>query len=440
MAAFDALAHEAGVLQVGSLDEMVELSECFVHGRRPAGPRIAAVTGSGGKRAIFLDAAEALGLDVPPLPDPLFETMSGLLGPGCAVGNPLDAGFAAMSDPEAMPKLVDLLYEDPSFDLFLSDGDLPQHEGDRGASLAASSDRVARTGKPIIYYSPASYPMSDYARQVRRAGPNVAVLQGVPAALRALKSFLDYWAFPAPGPDPVSTSSAEAVAALERALSDSTTSSLSEAASLDLLGAYGLSTARCRMAKDEAAAANIAAELGFPVVAKVVSDAIQHKSDIGGVILDVRSVDDVRAAYRTVIESASKVVDRSAIGGVLIAEQVSGQLELLIGGLYDPEIGPLVMFGTGGVDVELAGDTAMALAPLDETRARTLIGRTRIASRLPGYRGRPPVDDAALVQAIIAVGNVMADAKGRIASIDVNPFLVSELRGVAVDALVMLAR
>jgi acetyltransferase len=133
-----------------------------------------------------------------------------------------------------------------------------------------------------------------------------------------------------------------------------------------------------------------------------------------------------------------KLKNKPKVDGILIAQQVKAQLELVIGASLDAEMGPVVLFGTGGIDIELMKDVALAGAPLDAAEAKALIGRTKAGVKLRGYRGKPALHEASAVKALVGLSNLMADAANRIASIDVNPFLINERTGVAVDALVVL--
>jgi acetyltransferase len=174
------------------------------------------------------------------------------------------------------------------------------------------------------------------------------------------------------------------------------------------------------------------------VVAKVVSADILHKSDVGGVVLNLNNAADVRKAFNTITTRVKKLKDKPTLEGILIAQQVKADLELVVGASLDAEMGPVVLFGTGGVDIELMKDVALAGAPLDANDAKELIARTKAGVKMKGYRGKPTLHEASAVKALVGLSNLIADADGRIASIDVNPFLVNAKTGVAVDGLIVL--
>jgi acetate---CoA ligase (ADP-forming) len=239
-------------------------------------------------------------------------------------------------------------------------------------------------------------------------------------------------------PDILSSSKPSARAVLERTLKSAHGAALDEVASKNLLKAYGIPVSKEEIASSAADAVKIARKIGFPVVAKVVSAQILHKSDIGGVVLNLGSAAEVRQAFDDITARVKKLKNKPKLEGILIAQQVKADLELVVGAALDAEMGPVVLFGTGGVDIELMKDVALAGAPLDAAEAKQLIGRTKAGVKMKGYRGKPALHEVSAVKALVGLSNLMADAGNRIASIDVNPFLINTKTGVAVDALVIL--
>ncbi len=213
---------------------------------------------------------------------------------------------------------------------------------------------------------------------------------------------------------------------------------LDEVASKKLLRAYGIPVSKEEIAKTAADAVKIANKIGFPVVAKVVSAEILHKSDIGGVVLNINSPAEVKKAFNDITTRVGKLKSKPKLEGILIAQQVKADLELVVGASLDAEMGPVVLFGTGGIDIELMKDVALAGAPSDTAEAKQLINRTKAGVKIKGYRGKPALHEASAVKALVGLSNLMADAGNRIASIDVNPFLINAKTGVAVDALIVL--
>ena len=225
---------------------------------------------------------------------------------------------------------------------------------------------------------------------------------------------------------------------LEKALKDAKGAALDEVASKALLKAYGIPVSKEAIAQTAADAVKIAKKIGFPVVAKVVSADILHKSDIGGVVLNINSPAEVKKAFNDITARVKKLKNKPKLEGILIAQQVKADLELVVGASLDAEMGPVVLFGTGGVDIELLKDVALAGAPLDAAEAKQLIARTKAGVKIKGYRGKPALHEPSAVKALVGLSNLIADAGNRIASIDVNPFLINPRTGVAVDALIVL--
>ncbi len=436
---FDAISTREGVIRVRGLDELIETTECFVHADPPKGARLAAVTLSGGKRGLLLDAFSSAGLNFAPLSKAASDKLAKMLGPGSIVGNPLDAGFAAVVDPSVYMQSIKVMIDDPDTDIVIIDSELPKapHEL-REKNLRIVNEMAEAASKPVVYISTMSIGFTEFTKGLRKSLPHIAVMQGLDRAVGAIKALIDYASLRKEIPDVVSSSSASARATLEKTLNNAKGAALDEVASKKLLKAYGIPVSKEEIALDAAGAVRIAKKIGFPVVAKVVSADILHKSDIGGVVLNLTSAAEVRQAFGDITARVKKLKNKPKLEGILIAQQVKADLELVVGASLDAEMGPVVLFGTGGVDIELIKDVALAGAPLDEAEAKQLIGRTKAGVKLKGYRGKPPLHEASVVKAIVGLSNLMADAGTRIASIDVNPFLVNTKTGVAVDGLIVL--
>jgi acetate---CoA ligase (ADP-forming) len=436
---FDAISTREGVIRVHGLDELIETTECFVHAAVPKGDRLAAVTLSGGKRGLLLDAFYSAGLNFAPLKKDATDKLAKMLGPGSIVGNPLDAGFAAVVDPSVYMQSIKIMIDDPDTDIVIIDSELPKapHEL-RERNLRIVNEMAGKSSKPVIYISAMSIGFTDFMKTLRKSLPSVTVMQGMDRAVSAIKALIEYARLPKVVPDVVSSSTTAARAVLEKTLKSANGAALDEIASKKLLKAYGIPISKEEIATAANEAVKIAKKIGFPVVAKVVSAEILHKSDIGGVVLNLKNPADVKKAFNDITGRVKKLKGKPKLEGILIAQQVKADLELVVGASLDAEMGPVVLFGTGGVDIELMKDVALAGAPLNAAEAKTLIGRTKAGVKMKGYRGKPALHEASAVKALVGLSNLMADAGTRIASIDVNPFLINPKTGVAVDALIVL--
>src|SRR3982074_2067553 len=419
---FDAISTREGVIRVRGLDELIETTECFVHADPPKGARIAAVSLSGGKRGLLIDAFSAAGLNFDALSQDASDKLAKMLGPGSTVGNPLDAGFAAVVDPSVYIRSIKIMIDDPDTDIVLIDAELPKapHEL-RERNLRIVDGMAAAASKPVVYISTMSIGFTEFTKGLRKSLPHIAVMQGLDRGVGAIKSLIDYASLRKEVPEVVSSSSASARAMLEKMLKNATGAALDEVASKKLLKAYGIPVSREEIAETAADAVKIARKIGFPVVAKVVSADILHKSDIGGVVLNLNSPAEVKKAFNDITARVKKLKSRPRLEGILIAQQVKADLELVVGSSLDAEMGPVVLFGTGGVDIELLKDVALAGAPLDAAEAKQLIGLTQAGVKLRGYRGKPALHEASAVKALVGLSNLMADAGGRLASAHVTP-------------------
>jgi acetate---CoA ligase (ADP-forming) len=435
---FDAISSREGVIRARGMDELIETTECFVHAEPPKGARLAAVSLSGGKRGLLIDAFSAAGMNFAKLSQEASDKLAKMLGPGSIVGNPLDAGFAAVVDPSVYMQSIKIMIDDPGTDIVIIDAELPKapHEL-RERNLRIVNEMAGNANKPVVYISTMSIGFTDFMKGLRKSLPHIAVMQGLDRAVGAIKALIEYASLRKEVPDIMSSSSAAARATLEKTLKHAKGPALDEVASKKLLRAYGIPVSKEEIAQTAADAVKIAKKIGFPVVAKVVSAQILHKSDIGGVVLNINNSAEVRKAFNDITARVKKK-NKPKLEGILIAQQVKAELELVVGAALDAEMGPVVLFGTGGVDIELMKDVALAGAPLDATEAKELIGRTKAGVKLRGYRGKPALHEASVVKALVGLSNLMADAGNRIASIDVNPFLINTRTGIAVDGLIVL--
>jgi len=436
---FDAISAREGVVRAHGLDELIETTECFVHAVQPRGDRLAAVTLSGGKRGLLIDAFHSAGLNFAPLSQNASTKLAKMLGPGSIVGNPLDAGFAAVVDPSVYIQSVKIMIDDPDTDIVIIDAEMPKapHEL-RERNLRFVNEMAGRASKPVIYISAMSIGFTEFTKILRKSLPNITVLQGMDRAVGAIRALIDYAGLRKEVPDIASSSTPSARAVLERTLRSATGAALDEVASKKLLKAYGIPISKEEIAQSATEAVKIAKKIGFPVVAKVVSADILHKSDIGGVVLNINNPAEVKKAFDAITARVKRLKTRPKLEGILIAQQVKADLELVVGASLDAEMGPVVLFGTGGIDIELMKDVALAGAPLDAVEAKALIARTKAGVKIAGYRGKPALHEASAVKALVGLSNLIADAGDRIASIDVNPFLINTRTGVAVDALIVL--
>jgi acyl-CoA synthetase (NDP forming) len=446
---FDALAAELGVIRADTLDDAVEVTELIAHTGAPAGRRLGAITLSGAFRGLILDAAERNQLALPALDPQTTHRLNAVLGVGSLVGNPIDGGFGVLTSAENYMASIAAMQADPGLDLLLLQEALPREAGSaRAENYIAMVEAYSAGGakRPIAFVTPVSHGQTDYSRALRARAPHVSFLQEANKALRAIA------AVARARECEQLAGTAEAIArrptpeqaqAIERAIARMTGNAganstvLDEVESKDLLRAYGIMAPAEALATSPAEALSVADRIGYPVVLKAVAAALTHKSDVGAVALNLANRAEVAAEY----EAMAGRLQQHALAGMLVCRQIRGGLELVLGLHRDPEMGLVVMAGSGGVLLELVRDVAFCVPPVSPDKARHLIGRTRAGKLLDGYRGSGPLDREAVVAALVGLGNLAADLDV-IESIDINPFvaLPRGQGGLALDALVVLRR
>jgi acetyltransferase len=439
--AFDAVAADLGIVRADSLDDAVEMSELLVHTGAPGGRRLGAITLSGAFRGLLYDAAERNGLQFPKLADATLEKLNAILGVGSLVSNPIDGGFGVLSSDDNYKASIAALQADPNIDMILIQENLPREPGsDRAERYIHTVEAIVAGGapKPIAIITPVSHSQSDYSRALRAQVPHVSFLLEVNKSLRAIATVArrdELERLASPSNKITSTPAEAAAAARVRALAKSG-AALDEVESKQLIRAYGIPTPAEIAVKSRDDAVKAARQIGYPVVLKGVAAKLLHKSDAGAVALHLGDDDAVRAAYGRISENVRRAGIES-LDAMLVCQQISGGLELVLGLNRDPEMGLVVMAGSGGVLLELIKDVAFAAPPLTPDKARAMIERTHAARLLRGYRSSPVLDTGAVIDALIALGRVAEELADVVQSIDINPFVVLPRGGFALDALVV---
>jgi len=443
---FDALCGELGVIRADTLDDAVEVTELIAHTGAPAGRRLGAITLSGAFRGLILDAAERNQLALPALAPQTTQRLSTVLGVGSLVSNPIDGGFGVLTSAENYLASIEAMQADPNLDLVLLQEALPREAGSaRGENYIAMVEAYAAASgqKPIAFVTPVSHGQTDYSRALRARAPHVSFLQEANKALRAIAAVArarerEQLAGMAEAterrPTPEQLQAIERIAACASAHS----TALDEVESKSLLRPYGIMTPTESLVRSLAEALSAADRIGYPVVLKAVAAALTHKSEVGAVALNLSNRAEVAAQY----EAMAGRLQQHAIGGMLVCRQIRGGLELVLGLHRDPEMGLVVMAGSGGVLLELIADVAFCVPPVSPAKARDMMARTRAGKLMAGYRGGGPLDCAAVVAALVGLGNLAMDLKDMVESIDINPFvaLPQGQGGLALDALVVLRR
>ena len=435
-AAVDALLTQAGVLRAGTIEELFDMAMAFEARARPRGRRVAVVSNAGGPGILAADALEGHDLElVAPSPETVAQ-IAPLLPAGVAVRNPLD--LIASASPAGYRLAVTCLLRDPAIDavvpIFIPPLGVDQ---DEVASAIVDSAREV-PDKPVLAVMMGRQGLPEWRAQLHRAGiPTYIFPESAARALAALSRHREAAAEPRESATPLPVDHARAAAIIANARREGRLR-LTTAQSLELLEAYGVPVTAARFAATRELAIAAAREIGFPVVMKVESRDIAHKTDVGGVVLNLHDEKQVAAAYDAIVASVAARQPSARVEGVLVARQAGGFRETIVGMTRDPSFGPLVMFGLGGIYAELLHDVVFRLAPLTPRDARAMTEGIRGKALLEGVRGQPAVNLVALHEVVQRVSQLALEHPA-IQELDVNPLLVSDAGVVAADARVVLA-
>ncbi len=441
-AVHDAVFRRLGVVRLDTLDELVEAAELFVTCPLPEGDGVGLLSLSGGQIGLVADLAEDLELKFPTFSEEAQQALAQILPPFSPIANPLDAWGSGDLE-RTYPRCVEVVSWEENIHLLAVSRDTPpavaSREAEQSLAVAGAAVRAAReTGKPVLLFSNLSAGFHPEAKKLLAEG-GVPYLQGTGETLRAIEAFVRYAAFRRcmGKPRAVGCLSPLDLPDWRRKL-QLVRGALSEVEGRRLLAAYGIPGPREAVAATAEEAVTAADSIGYPVVLKVLSPDIQHKTEIGGVRAGLQNERAVATAFREVMEVARRHHPRARLEGALIQEMISpGAVEVILGVLRDPDFGPVVVFGSGGVLVELLEDSSLRLPPLSREDALEMIRETRGARLLQGFRGRPPADVAALAGALVRLSQLALDLGDLIAALDINPLMVLPAgQGVrAVDVL-----
>jgi acetyltransferase len=437
----DAALRRGGVLRVQNLADLFYMAETLSKQPRPRGPRLTIVTNAGGPGVLATDALIASGGELSVLSEESLHELNTFLSPQWSHGNPVD--ILADADAERYVRAFEVASKDPA-----SDGVLaiiaPQGNADPTKVAAWLQPYAHSTAKPVL----ASWMGGDGVA----AGTAVLNAAGIPTFSypdTAARAFTYMWRYtynlrglyetPAfvEGPD-ASTNAREKVNDFVQRARSSGRTLLNEFDSKQLLAEYGIPVVETCAAENEDLALAHAKAIGYPVVLKLLSNSVAHKSDVDGVRLGLQTAEQVRDAYRSIQASVAEKVGDDHFAGVTVQPMVQREgYELILGSTIDAQFGPVILFGSGGVMVEVYGDRALALPPLNTTLAQRLMEQTRILTALKGVRGRKPVDISSLERLLVRFSQFVVEQPW-IKEIDVNPLLATPERLLALDARIVL--
>jgi acetyltransferase len=416
------------------------MSEVLGKQPRPKGPRLCVVTNAGGPGVLATDALVSEGGELAQLSDESMKALNEFLPSAWSHNNPVD--ILGDAEPERYSKTLEVAAKDSGIDGMLVVM-TPQGMTDPTRIAENLKPLAAGLGKPVL--------ASWMGGTVVSAGEEILNNAGIPTFLfpdAAAKAFNYMWKYsynlkglyetPALPSGKSHEADRNAAAKIIDTVRQAGRTILTEYESKKLLEAYGIPTVRTEIARSADEAVKLAGEIGFPVVLKLYSETITHKTDVGGVVLNLRDAEAVKKAFAGIQASVSEKVGKEHFQGVTVQPMAKlDGYEVIIGSSVDPQFGPVMLFGSGGQLVEVYKDRALALPPLNSTLARRMMESTKIYKALKGVRGRKPVDMAALESLLVAFSNLVVEQPW-IKEIDINPLLASPDRLLALDARVVI--
>ena len=432
-AAFDAALHRAGIQRAQTAEQLFDwaraLAWCPVpiadFGLRIADFKVAVLTNAGGPGVMAADAIEANGLLLAALGAETQDSLRELLAPAASVNNPVD--MLASASPEQYAESLRLLLADESVDAVMVI--LPPPPMYAAGAVARQIIPLIQTAEKPVVLSLMGHGLVQEALAFFRAVniPTYTFPEAAASALAAVgrqRSVVSSQEIPHSAlriPHSAKTAVSNQLSAIPNSQFW-----LPQDTLFNILSAYGIQTPASTTVISAAEAITAAQKIGYPVALKIAAPDITHKSDIGGVRLNLHDADEVTAAFNDLAKIAADGPQ------ILVQQMISGCQEVIVGVTQDPQFGPLLMFGSGGVEVEGLGDVAFALAPLSENEARRLLRETWAGKKLKGYRNIPPADETAVIDTIIRLGELAADFP-QLAEIEINPLIVQEQGAIAVD-------
>jgi acetyltransferase len=436
----DMAFRRAGVLRVNTIGEIFSMAEVFAKQPRPKGPRLTILTNAGGPGVLATDALITSGGELAPISPEAMEKFNEFLPSAWSHNNPID--IIGDASPDRYAKSLEVAADDEN-----SDGLLviltPQAMTDPTATAELLKNYAKTYDKPIL--------ASWSGGQEIAAGDAILDKAGIPTfdyPDTAAQAFTYMWQSynnlsalyetPAlPDDDGAGPDRDAAVAIIEKARKSGRTL-LTEAESKQLLAAYGIPTVPTHIATSAKEAAETAEKMGYPIVLKLHSETVTHKTDVGGVKLNLMNEAAVAEAYEAIKQSVTEKAGAEHFLGVTVQPMVKlDGYEIILGSSIDPQFGPVLLFGSGGQLVEVFKDSALGLPPLNTTYARRMIERTKIAKALKGVRGRKPVDMIALEKLLVRFSQLVVEQRW-INELDINPLIASPDGLIALDARVLL--
>jgi acetyltransferase len=437
--AYNAAFRRAGVIRVETTEQLFDWARALAWCPLPIGPSVAVLTNAGGPGVTAVDALESKGLQLANLSSETQTALRNLLNPAASLKNPVD--MLAAATPHQYASCLQVLLSDPNVDSVMVI--LPPPPMHTAGGIAKAIIPVIYTAdKPVVVALMGERLIQEAVEHFRAARvPEYRFPERAAEALAVLYQRSEYLSSlgkrqeeKQPHFPEVQSARVESILAKYK-----TAGFISDEDGFDLVNAYGIRSMPPRLAVTADQALEIARELGFPVAMKIASPEITHKSDVDGVMLNLHNSNEVLNAYQTIMENTRSKRPEAQISGVHLQPMLSSGQDVIIGAIQDDQFGTLVMFGSGGIEVEKMKDVRFELAPLSVTDAENMIDATWAGVKLAGYRNLPPADRDAAIEALLRLAQLASDFP-QLAEIEINPLTVLGLGegAVAVDVRVRI--
>jgi len=433
-AAYEAAYRRAGIIQVENMEDVYETASFLAKAGRPKAPGIAAMAASGGGCVITLDKAEKFSVSMPPPAPRTRAILAANIPDFGSPNNPCDITAQVASNPQSYRICAEAMLNDQAYAALVILA--PTISQNTIKQVLMFSELAKEAGKPVCV-SWLSEWLQGPGADLYEADQHTALFHTTSRCYQALAGWQWREARRIEGALPKRIAENSAAAQKAKKILEHAGNRITEREGKDVLAAYAVPVVRDAVARNAADAVSAATDAGYPVVLKIESPDILHKTEAGVVRLNLNSAPDVRTAYDDIMEAARRIEPLPDIRGVLVQPMIPAGPEIVVGTRCDPTFGPMIIIGMGGVLVEILRDRAAELAPVTKRQAIVMLQSLRGYKLLTGYRGSKPVDMDGLADIVVQVSRLATDLADEIAEIDVNPIICTAERLVAVDALIV---
>lgn len=433
---YDAFFRQTGIIRIDNFTDLIAFTPLFQTGKLPRGRNTAIISTSGGAGVVLTDLCESVGLNVVPLGEETRKKMDSVLPFFASSRNPVDLTAAFLTEPTITSVVLRALCEDPDIDIIIGSLNFPL-PADHPV-VGEIIDICSNTDK-LVLISPFRFPgapMDLPLLEFKRAG--IPVIFETMDAIKAISNLVTY-------KENLKKRTLERYRATRRSQSKpdldyllKSGQTLGESQAKEVLEKYGIPVTRQALAATPEEAVARARGIGYPVALKIDSPDIPHKTEAGGLKLSLESDDQVSSSFEEIIRNVKLFQPDARINGVSVQEMLPQGVEVIIGVTRDPVFGPTIMFGLGGIFVEVLKDVSFRIAPLSPGDARDMIDEIKGAALLKGVRGKPPVDVDAIADVILRISDLVTDYRDRIEELDINPLIVYPKGVKAADAMLVI--